>query len=171
MKNSKIRKLTELALLTAAALIIFVIELQIPYPFPIPGIKPGFANIITVYAVYHYRAHEVAMIAAVRILLGAVFTGNFMALIYSAAGTLLCLIGMIPLKKVLDEKHIWMTSVIGAVLHNTGQMAAALIVMQTPQLLLYYPFLLVSGCLAGAFTGLCAQLITKRLLKSRKVMR
>ena len=81
----KAKKLAELALLTAAALIIFVVELQIPYPFPIPGIKTGFANIITVYAVYHFRAHEVAMIAAVRILLGAVFTGNFMALIYSAA--------------------------------------------------------------------------------------
>lgn len=167
----KAKKLSELALLTAAALIIFAVELQIPYPFPIPGIKPGFANIITVYAVYHYRAHEAAMIAAVRILLGAVFTGNFMALIYSAAGTLLCLLGMIPLKKLIDEKHIWMTSVLGAVLHNTGQMAAALILMQTPQLLLYYPFLLVSGCLAGAFTGLCAQYITKRLLKYKKVVR
>ena len=165
MKNSKIRRLTELALLTAAALIIFVVELQIPYPFPIPGIKPGFANIITVYAVYRYRAHEVAMIAAVRILLGAVFTGNFAALIYSAAGTLLCLLGMLPLRKIIDENHIWMTSVIGAVLHNTGQMAAALIMMQTPQLLLYYPFLLVSGVFAGAFTGLCAQFVTKRLNK------
>ena len=78
---------------------------------------------------------------------------------------------MIPLKMLIDEKHIWMTSVIGAVLHNTGQMAAALLLMQTPQLLLYYPFLLVSGCLAGAFTGLCAQYITKRLLKYRKVKR
>ncbi len=168
MKNSNLRKLTELALLTAAALIVFVIELQIPYPFPIPGIKPGFANIITVYAAYHYRAHEVVMIAAVRILLGAVFTGNLTALIYSAAGTALCLLGMLPLRKIIDEDHIWMTSVIGAVLHNTGQMAAALILMQTPQLLIYYPFLIVSGCLAGAFTGLCAQLVTKRLNQARR---
>ena len=167
----KTKRLTELALLTAAALIIFIIELQIPYPFPIPGIKPGFANIITVYTVYHYRAHEAAAVAAVRILLGAVFTGNFMALIYSAAGTLLCLAAMLPLKKLIDENHIWMTSVIGAVLHNTGQMAAALVIMRTPQLMLYYPFLIVSGCLAGAFTGLCAQYVTKRLIKYKKVQR
>ena len=70
------------------------------------------------------------------------------------------------LKKLIDEKHIWMTSVIGAVLHNTGQMIAALILMQTPQLLVYYPFLIVSGCIAGAFTGLSAQFITKRLKAS-----
>ena len=169
--KAKTKKLTELALLTTAALIIFVVELQIPYPFPIPGIKPGFANIITVYAAYHYKAHEVAAIAVVRILLGAVFTGNFAALIYSAAGTALCLTAMLLLRRVIDERHIWMTSVIGAVLHNTGQMIAALIVMQTPRLLLYYPFLIVSACFAGAFTGLCAQFVTKRLLKHRKVIR
>ena len=166
--SEKVRKLTELAVLTAVSLIIFVIELQIPNPFPIPGIKLGLANIITVYAVYHYKAHEVAAMVAVRLLLGAVFSGNFMALIYSAAGAYLCLIGMLVLRRWIDEKHLWMASVFGALLHNTGQMAAALIMLRTPQLLLYYPFLLLSGCLSGAFTGLCAQLITSRLKKKHR---
>ncbi len=161
--SDKVKRLTELAVLTAVSLIIFVIELQIPNPFPIPGIKLGLANIITVYAVYHYKAHEVAAIVAVRLILGAVFSGNFAALIYSAAGAVLCLLGMLILKRFIDEKHLWLSSVFGAVLHNTGQMIAALIVMRTPQLLLYYPFLLVSGCLSGAFTGLCAQIVTSRL--------
>ena len=155
-------------MLTAAALIIFAVELQIPNPFPIPGIKLGLANIITVYAVYRFRAYEVAMLVTVRLLLGAVFSGNFTSLIYSAAGGYLCLAGMLLLRRVIDEKHLWMASVLGAVLHNTGQMAAALIVMHTPQLLLYFPFLLVSGCLAGAFTGLCATLIIKRFSKEKK---
>lgn len=166
--SEKVRRLTELAVLTAVSLIIFVIELQIPNPFPIPGIKLGLANIVTVYAVYHYKAHEVAEMVAVRLILGAVFTGNFMALLYSASGAFLCLVGMLLLKKKIDEKHLWIASVFGAVLHNTGQMAAALLVTQTVQLLLYYPFLIVSGCLAGAFTGLCAQLITARLKRRKK---
>lgn len=161
--SKKVRRLTELAVLTAVSLIIFVIELQIPNPFPIPGIKLGLANIITVYAVYHYRAAEVAAVVTVRLLLGSLFSGNFMALIYSASGALLCLIGMLLLKRIIDERHLWLSSVLGAVLHNTGQTAAALIMLRTPQLLLYYPFLIVSGCLAGAFTGLCAQLVTGRL--------
>ena len=163
----KAKRLTELALLTAAALIIFIVELQIPNPFPIPGIKLGLANIITVYAVYHYRPYEVAMIVAARLILGAVFGGNFAALIYSASGAFLCLLGMFPLRRAIDERHIWMASVFGAVLHNTGQMAAALLMTGTPQLLVYFPILLTSGCLAGAFTGLCAQLITKRLQKHK----
>ena len=164
----KARRLTELSLLTAAALIIFIVELQIPNPFPIPGIKLGLANIITVWAVYHYRAHEVVMIVTVRLLLGGVFSGHFTALIYSAAGSFCCLTGMLLLKKINDEKHLWMASVLGAVLHNTGQMAAAMLVMRTPQLIAYYPFLLVSGCLAGAFTGLCAQLITRRFDQEKR---
>ena len=164
----RVRRLAELAVLTAAALIIFIVELQIPNPFPIPGIKLGLANIITVYAVYRYRVHEVAALVCVRLILGAVFSGNFVALLYSASGSLLCLIGMLLLKRIIDEKHLWTASVLGAVLHNTGQMAATLIVMRTPQLIAYYPFLLVSGCLCGAFTGLCAQLVIKRLKPYRK---
>ena len=61
----KAKRLAELSVLTAVSLIIFIVELQIPNPFPIPGIKLGLANIITVFAVYHYRAYEVAMIVGV----------------------------------------------------------------------------------------------------------
>lgn len=158
-----VKRLARLAVLTAVSLIIFIIELQIPNPFPIPGIKLGLANIITVYAVYRYRAVETAMMVGVRITLGAVFCGNITALLYSACGSALCLLGMLLLRHIIDERHLWMASVCGAVLHNTGQMAAALLVTQTPALLLYFPFLVAAGCLAGAFTGLCAQLIMPRL--------
>ena len=157
------KRLARLSVLTAVALIIFIVELQIPNPFPIPGIKLGLANIVTVYAVYRYRALEVAMMVGVRITLGSVFSGNIMALLYSACGSFLCLLGMLFLKRIIDEKHLWIASAFGALLHNTGQMAAALLVTQTTSLLLYYPFLVVSGCLAGAFTGLCAQAIMPRL--------
>ena len=157
------KRLARLSVLTAVALIIFIVELQIPNPFPIPGIKLGLANIVTVYAVYRYRALEVAMMVGVRITLGSVFSGNIMALLYSACGSFLCLLGMLFLKRIIDEKHLWIASVFGALLHNTGQMAAALLVTQTTSLLLYYPFLVVSGCLAEAFTGLCAQAIMPRL--------
>ncbi len=158
-----VKRLARLSLLTAVALIIFIVELQIPNPFPVPGVKLGLANIITVYAVYRYRAPEVAMMVGVRIVLGSVFSGNWMALLYSACGSFLCLLGMLLLRRLIDERHLWIGSVCGALLHNTGQMAAALLVTQTPSLLLYFPFLIVSGCLAGLFTGLCAQLLLPRL--------
>ena len=158
-----IRRLTELALLASVALIIFVIELRIPNPFPIPGVKLGLANIVTVYAVFRYRPSETAMIVTVRLLLGAMFSGNLSALLYSAAGAVCCLLGMLALRRILPEKQIWLCSVIGAMLHNIGQIAAAVIIMRSFGVIAYLPLLLVTGSLAGMFTGLCAQLILHRI--------
>ena len=107
------------------------------------------------------------MLVGVRVTLGAVFSGNVTALLYSACGSVLCLLGMLLLRHVIDERHLWLASVFGALLHNTGQMAAALLVTQTPALLWYFPFLVVSGCLAGLFTGLCARLLLPRLERFR----
>lgn len=157
----KVRRLTELSLLTALALIIFVIELQIPNPVPVPGVKLGLANIITVFAVYHYRAGEVFCLVLARILLGSFFSGNMMALLYSMAGGILCLVGMLGLKHILTERLIWVCSVFGAVLHNIGQIAVACLVAGWG-LLAYFSFLLVSGCIAGAFTGGCVQMVLRR---------
>lgn len=159
----KTKRMTELAMLTATALIIFIIELQIPNPIPIPGVKLGLANIITVYAVYHYRAGEVLLLVFVRIFLGALFSGYFSTILYSLAGSALCLLGMLLLEKVIDEKYLWLSSVFGAVLHNLGQITAAFLITATPGVFVYVPFLLVSGCLSGAFTGVCAQLILHRI--------
>jgi len=158
-----IRRMTELALLSSVALIIFVIELRIPNPFPIPGVKLGLANIVTVYAVFRYRSSETAMIVTVRLLLGAMFSGKPSALLYSAAGAIVCLCGMLLLRRILPEKQIWLCSVIGAMLHNIGQITAAVIIMQSFSVAAYLPILLVTGSLAGAFTGVCAQLLLNRI--------
>ena len=158
-----IRRLTELALLTSVALIIFVIELRIPNPMPIPGVKLGLANIVTVYAVFRYRPPETAMIVTARLLLGAVFSGNPSALLYSASGAFCCLLGMLALRSILPEKQIWLCSIIGAMLHNIGQITAAVIIMRSFGVIAYLPLLLVTGSLAGLFTGLCAQLLLKRI--------
>lgn len=162
----KIKRLTELSLLTAISLIIFVVELQLPNLSPIAGVKLGLANIITVYAVYRYKWSEAALVLLTRILLGALFTSNPSAIIYSLAGGILCLLGMLPLKKIIPLKHLWLCSVFGAVLHNIGQTAAAMLVMKSSAVLLYLPPLILSGCAAGAVTGLAAQLVLKRGLKS-----
>lgn len=162
------KRLAELGLLAAIALIMFVIEMRIPNPFPIPGIKLGLANIVTVYAVFRYCAYETAMIVAVRVILGAVFGGNPSALLYSACGAVCCLLGMLLLRKILPEKQIWLCSIIGAMFHNCGQIAAAVAVMRTFSVAAYLPLLLVSGSLAGLFTGLTAQFLLKRIQPMQK---
>lgn len=158
-----IKRMTVLALLTSLALIIFVVELQMPPIAPVPGMKIGFANIVTVYAVYKFNARECAMLLLSRILLGCLLAGNMISLIYSLTGGALCLAGMLLLHKVIDKKHMWVCSILGAVLHNIGQTVAALALMQTAAVLSYFPFLTAVGCVAGLFTGICAQLVVDRI--------
>ncbi|MBR2284083.1 MAG: Gx transporter family protein [Ruminococcus sp.] len=162
----KAKRLTELALLTAAALIIFIVELRLPNLSAIPGVKLGLANIITVYAVYRYSGKEVLLIILTRVILGSVFSANFSVILYSLAGAMLCLGGMLLLRRVIPIRYLWLCSILGAVLHNTGQIGMAVLLMRTPAVLAYYPYLIISGTIAGAFTGICAQLVLMRLKKT-----
>lgn len=161
----KTRKLTEMGMLTAVALIIFIIEARIPNLAPIPGMKLGLANIITVYAVYRFSASETALIVLARIILGSVFAGNVSTMLYSISGAAFCIAGMLVMKKIIPEKYLYISSVAGAVFHNTGQIISAMLIMRTTAVLAYYPFLVISGMLAGLFTGICAQLVLKKLKK------
>ena len=162
----KTGKLARMALLTAVALIIFMVEAQIPSPVPIPGVKLGLANIITVYAVFTLGPAPAAMILVCRVFLGSVFSGQMMTLLYSLGGGLLCWCAMCLLRKVMTEKQIWICSVFGAVFHNVGQMIVAAAITRTPALLkVYLPILMISAVLTGAFTGFASQFLIDRLKK------
>ena len=157
----KTKKLTLLALLAAIALTIFMIEAQIPSPVPIPGVKLGLANIVTVFTVFVLGPKEGAAVLAVRIFLGAVFAGNFSTILYSAAGGV-CAIGVtIALRKILTKK-LWVAGCLGAVAHSIGQMAMAVALTGTVSLAVYLPVMIVISILTGLFTGLCAQFLVNR---------
>ena len=158
----KTRKLTTLSLLCAIALTIFMVEAQIPPLVPIPGIKLGLANIVTVFTVFAIGAKEGALVLFVRIFLGAVFAGNFSTIFYSATGGA-CAIGVtILLRKILTKKQLWVAGVLGAIAHSSGQMAMAVALTSTPGLVVYLPVMIVVSILTGCFTGLCAQFLVNR---------
>ncbi len=165
----KTKKIARLSLLTAIALIIFIIELRIPDLLPIPGAKLGLANIITVYAVYKYNARETILLVITRVILGSLFGGNVSAIMYSMAGAMFCLIGMLLIRRIIPLNFIWLSSVIGAILHNTGQILMVILLMRSFAVLSFYPFLIITGTIAGAFTGLCAQYIIKRNIPDKTV--
>ena len=158
----KTKKLTVMALLTAIALTIFMVEAQIPALVPIPGIKLGLSNIITVFAVFAMGPGEAAAILFARIFLGAVFGGNFSTILYSGAGGL-CAIGVtIALRRILTKKQLWVAGALGAIGHSVGQMAMAVLLTATPGLLIYLPVMILCSVITGTFTGLCAQILVNR---------
>jgi heptaprenyl diphosphate synthase len=161
------KRITRLALLTAAALIIFVIEAQLPALAPIPGIKLGLANVITVWALFALSPADAAMILYARIFLGALFAGSAVSLIYSLAGGTLCFLISLVMRRFVTDKQIWAVSIVGAMAHNIGQLTAAALIMKSAAVFAYVPVLLISGILTGAFTGVIAQLIHGRLKDSK----
>ena len=158
----KTRKLTILSMLTAIALTIFLVEAQIPPLTPVPGIKMGLSNIITVFIVFAIGSKEAAAVLFVRIFLGAVFAGNFSTIFYSGAGGLCAILVTIGLRKILTKKQLWVAGVCGAIAHAIGQMIMAVVLLGTPGLIVYLPIMIASAIVTGAFTGLCAQMLVNR---------
>ena len=158
----KIKKLAVLGLLSAIALTIFMVENQIPPLVPLPGIKLGLSNIVTVFAVFFMGAKEGIAVLAVRIFLGAVFAGNFSTILYSAAGGALAILITVTVKPILKPGQIWVAGCLGAIAHSVGQMAVAVAVTGTPGLLAWLPIMILCSMVTGCFTGLCAQYLVKR---------
>lgn len=162
---AKTKKLALMAVLTAIALTIFMLESQIPAPVPVPGVKLGLANVITLTAMLILGRREAGAVLAVRIVMGAAFAGSPAALIYSAAGGVLAYIVMCLLVGVIPEKRLWALSALSAVAHNMGQLAACALVVKTPGVFVYAPVLIVSGVITGIFTGFAAMYLVRAVRK------
>lgn len=159
----KTKRITVMALLTAIALTIFVVEAQIPSLVPIPGVKLGLSNIVTVYAVFVLGPADAAAILAARVILGAVFSGQLMTLFYSAAGGACAILVTIALRKVVTHRQLWVAGCLGAIAHSVGQMAMATLLSGTVSVLIYLPVMIACSVITGIFTGLCAQFLVERL--------
>lgn len=161
------RRITQAALLTAIALTIFMAEAQLPPLVPLPGVKLGLANIVTVYAMLMLGPGDTLLILLSRILLGAMFSGQMMTVLYSLGGGLLSYLVLLLLCRALDRNLLWACSPVSALFHNLGQLLVAAAVTKTWAVLAYLPYLVLSGLMTGLFTGVCAQLLVRRLGHSR----
>ncbi len=152
-------------MLIGLAFIFSYIEAILPLPIPIPGVKLGLANLVTILGLYTVGVPGTIAVSLVRILLAGLTFGNMFSMMYSLAGGALSLILMIAVKKAgwFDQTGV---SIIGGVAHNIGQLAVAAFVTRTAGVFYYLPFLLLAGCVAGALIGLLGGLVTKRIQKA-----
>jgi len=157
----KLQRLTTLALLTAVSLVLFMVEAQIPPMTPVPGIKLGLANIITLFILYDKKCkwRDAVLVVVVRVLLAGLITGNLFALLFSLSGGLAAVFTMILFRKIAP---IPATSVAGAITHNIAQIAVATAISGAG-VLLYLPILIFGGVVSGLITGFAVTIIISRL--------
>ena len=160
----KTKQLTTCAVLSALALALSYMESFFPLPLliPLPGVKLGLANIVTLFALYALGSSSALAILVVRCLLGAMFAGNASALLFSLLGGLCAMLLMIALHKI-PALSVYGVSIGGAAAHTCGQVAAAMLTLGSAAPLTYLPFLLLLSPFTGALTGFIATLLFRSM--------
>lgn len=154
METGKTKRLTLCAVMISAAMVLSYIERFIPLQLlvPLPGIRLGLANIVSMMALYFWGMRYAFTILMMRCLLGAVFSANITGLLFSVTGGIFALVCMGVAKKS-SSLSVYGVSMIGAAAHNAGQIAAAVLLMQSVYVCGYLPYLLIVALFTGMFTG------------------
>ena len=171
MRNTKqqIRKLTLLSVLTAAALILSYAESVLPPLFPsVPGIKVGLPNIVIIFVLYRMDVRSAISVSLVRICIAALLFGSPLSFVYSLAGAFLSLTVMALLKKLNILSTVGV-SIAGGILHNMGQILAAMLLLQTVQIGYYFIILAITGTVSGLFIGLCGAFMIARFPINKEI--
>jgi heptaprenyl diphosphate synthase len=113
-----------IAKMAAVALGLTVLENAIPSP--LPGVKPGLANIVTLIVLARYGWRVAAWVSLLRVLAGSLLFGNFLTpgFFLSLSGAVLSLI-MLAFARHLPSRWFGPIthSVLAAFAHIAGQMA------------------------------------------------
>ena len=159
MKQAK--QIALCGVLIALALALSYTERFLPLQLviPLPGIKLGLANIVTLVALALFRTRYAFAILTVRCLLGAIFGGGITGLAFSLCGGLLAL-GVMAGAVRWGVFSVYGISVLGAAAHSVGQILAAMALMHSRYVGAYLPWLLAASILTGLLVGcICAGIL------------
>lgn len=159
------RMIARSALMIALALVLSYTERLIPLQMliPLPGVKLGLANIVTMIALYLLGGKNALVILVLRCILGNMFGGGFTSLLFSLTGGLLAL-GAMALAKKCRALSIYGVSVLGAAAHNIGQILSSMMLMHSVYIAAYLPYLLGVALMTGLATAACASGVLRSLI-------
>ena len=162
------RRLVFLSLLVALGTVLHVVEGMFPIPLPLPGVKLGLANIVTLFAIYLYGLRAGLAVATARVLLGSLIGGVFLspAFLLAFSGAIASTLVMAWLFKHTSCFSVIGISMAGAIGHNMGQLLAASLILRSSAVFYYLPFLLLAGIPTGLFTGYILMTLLDRLEKA-----
>lgn len=148
----------QLAKLAAAALTLAVLEAAIPSP--LPGVKPGLANIVVLIVLARYGWRAAAWVSLLRVLAGSLLFGNFLApgFFLSLSGALLSLFALaacrlLPTRWFGPVSH----SIAAAYAHITGQLLVVYLWLIPHTGIAYLlPIFAIAALLFGTVNGLVA---------------
>jgi len=166
--NIQTRRIAACGLLTAVALVLSLVERMFPLSaaVPIPGIKLGLANVVTLFALVRLNRRNALAILLIRVTLASVFMGSVTSFLFALSGGLLA---MLTMSLLLPGRGRWVSlvgvSIAGAAAHNIGQICAAMLVLRSVYAAAYLPLLLLSALAMGFSTGIVSRVTIEHLEK------
>ena len=161
-RTGKTGMVAQYGILIALAFLLSYLETMFPLPVPVPGMKLGLANLVTIVGLYTVGIKGTVMVSVVRVILAGFTFGNLFSMWYSMAGCILSLVCMIGCRR-LKRFGILGVSAIGGVAHNVGQLCMAAFLVEHTAVFYYLPVLLVAGMAAGCVIGLTGGMIISRI--------
>jgi len=161
------QRIATCGMLLALMLVLGFVESQLPVAAGIPGIKLGLSNGVLIFAVYMLGVPTSFLLMGLKVLLSGFLFGSPSAMMYAFAGGVLSLTVMCLLSRMKGLSPV-VVSMVGGLSHNVGQVALAMIILNTPKLLYYMAILMIVGLVTGMATGLAANGIIRRFQKENK---
>lgn len=156
------KKIMVLSLLVSQALVLSMIERLIPVPVPIPGVKLGLANIISLFTIVTFGIKDTLIVLILRVLLASMFAGGVSGFLYSISGGMLSAFIMWIMYHYFYDKFSFISiSIIGAISHNIAQLVIASIVIDDIRIFYYFPILVISAIITGILIGVTAKYTIK----------
>lgn len=163
MKKLSSKKIAFLGILTALALISYLLEGLLP-PLMIPGSKLGISNVFTLLAICLLSPQSGIILIVVRTTLASLIAGSMSSLIYSLIAGLVATLVMSLLWRFASSKlSLLAISVVGAVIHNITQDLVYFVISGSQYVLSYMPYLVLIGVFSGAIVGFLTTLIEARM--------
>ena len=166
------KKLALNSILISLAVVLSYIERFIPLDLiiPVPGIKLGLANIVTMFALFFMGLTSAVAVTVLRCILASFLFGGMSSLLYSLAGAFMALMVMTVLKTGYNKVFsILGISMGGATAHNTGQILMASLMMRNAAIFAYLPVLLMTGLVTGLLTAIIAVNLFSIVEKNKSV--
>ncbi len=157
------RTVARFGLMTGVMLVLGYVESLLP-AFGAPGIKLGLSNTVLLYALLLSGPKEAVFLAGMKVLLSGFLFGAPSAMLYSAAGAAVSLLVMVPVSRLRGVSPVGVSAA-GAVFHNIGQCAVAVLFVKVQAVLVYLPVLLISGVITGIITGITAKYLIRHIKK------
>ncbi|MBO5561345.1 MAG: Gx transporter family protein [Firmicutes bacterium] len=159
-----VKRLTRSAFLLALIMVLSFLESMLPPVVSFaPGIRLGLGNIVTMYALFTIDKKTAFLLNILKSVFVFITRGATAAAL-SLTGGILSLIVIIVLSILLKERVSYLSlSILGAVFHNIGQLAAISVLMNNKAAFFYLPVLIVAGTVMGSITGTVLNVVMPRL--------